>query len=272
LNIVFEDSEKETQTKKGRDIISTKHLARTVLEAARSKADKFKRRQIRRKLRHEYNDFCRQAKFVEYENIDDVKTAPLPAEPLMKRAWYERSEGQEDSLGPIFRWLQSKAGQQWDDVYSELRQKFCQGGVAESHIVDDHMLFWIAGHGYNRFDLRNPYFVIDEDGVLRQKRNWSGVFGYSDSWKPPRKIGDKTRQWLNNRKIRKQGTKLYWLEKAIRLRRLINRETREWVYAEIVNWRQGKPLSKKDIHVFRSLHAEEQRLILEESTPKKKAA
>ena len=96
--------------------MATRNLARTVIEAGRTSGSKHDRRQRRRLDRRDARQYCRIARLSDDEGIAELDSAPVSVPGYIS---------QEDKLGPALRWMRSKCGQLWDDVYSELSQKFC---------------------------------------------------------------------------------------------------------------------------------------------------
>ena len=55
----------------------------------------------------------------------------------LRRSWNEsgHTKSFSDHLGPLYRWLRSKEGQHWDDVYSQLRQRMDFWSLSGQHIL-----------------------------------------------------------------------------------------------------------------------------------------
>ena len=100
--------------------MATKNLARTVIEAGRTGSSKYARRRLRRLERREAKHFCYLAKNLIHE--EDLGPKPV----RLKRGWEFQ---QDDKIGPAMRWMMSKVGEVWDEVYSELSAKFRQRGL-----------------------------------------------------------------------------------------------------------------------------------------------
>jgi hypothetical protein len=181
--------------------MATRNLARTVIEVGRTSNSKIGRKMLRRRERHDARDYCRAARLKNEEELEDLKSAPVSH----PRGW---NFGQADKLGPALRWMQSKCGQPWDDVFSELSKKFRGGGIALSHVVDQHMLSWVKHPG--EVDPWGSYeFTVDDDGILRHIPS------------PPRRryhyfkthrLLQAAKAWAGSRKVNVVGKRCYWAE------------------------------------------------------------
>src|SRR5580698_1849205 len=109
--------------------MSTKNIAHTVIEGGRHKSNKWDRRHshadVRAKLKNYLADVMKDIE-VAYE--EDVE----PIEPVY--------QGFTDKLRPMYRWLRKQAGRPWDEVRSEVFEKFDTRTTAGRHITFDHLL------------------------------------------------------------------------------------------------------------------------------------
>jgi hypothetical protein len=134
--------------------MSTKNLARTILEAGRSgggwglRADnRAERAKVRQAL-----SALRQA-----DEADDLLL------PVMKK----NNRWLDDKLGAPERWLASHVGRPWSKVRSEMFARFDTRTLAGRHIVHDHMLDWVAESPRLGCRCQPPKFVVDRHGILR---------------------------------------------------------------------------------------------------------
>ena len=218
--------------------MATKNLARTVIEAGRTGSSKYARRRLRRLERREAKHFCYLAKNLIHE--EDLGPKPV----RLKRGWEFQ---QDDKIGPAMRWMMSKVGEVWDEVYSELSAKFRQRGIALSHVVDVHMLGWVdMGEAYRW----STYFFIDEDGLLQkqpqQKRN---------RWKPWRPKSDK---WAGERRVIVHGATCYWTKPDY--------AHGLWGNLVPVSHRQDKEFSAEDYEFWNSLSEADQNRVIHHRT------
>lgn len=205
--------------------MATKNLARTVIEVGRSTRSKDDRKRLRRMERLEAAEYCREAVgianlgVIDSEYDDDYNSRPIEAldeldtAPVDKAGYIE----QLDKLGPAMRWMESRCGRKWADVFSELSQKFRNKGIALSHVVDTHMLDWVQdGTKPDHYRWSAYEFIVDENGILRKNveaRRWRGNnktrrTNYSyDDYKKQRPMMEK---WAGNRKIITRGEHFYW--------------------------------------------------------------
>jgi hypothetical protein len=102
----------------------------------------------------------------------------------LRRPWVEANQVKRlsDNLGPLRRWLRSKVGQPWDDVYSELCQLINMGTLLGLHLklhifdfvqVDVVLIDGIPHHkhhnGYQRVLVNyrdTRFYVHPETGIL----------------------------------------------------------------------------------------------------------
>jgi hypothetical protein len=143
--------------------MSTKDISRSALEGGRHNQDD--RNESHRRER------SRLRTWLAHNGHEDGADASDPEE----RPYVEK--GFTDKLKPCYRWLASRAGERWDDVYSELRSKFDTRTLASWHIVIQHMLREVdrTGTGVNaEFETRwyrYQRFYVDGEGLLRD-RGW----------------------------------------------------------------------------------------------------
>lgn len=177
--------------------MSTKNLARTVIEGGRTGFSRFARRHshaVERRRSHQ---------------IEHLLRASLTPEsayfPPLEQAWRDF----DDKLGPARRWLRSQVGRPWDKVRSDLLARFDTRTTAGRHIVFDHLLreveheassfsrshdFWISAHGILRHEPYNRQRYRDLQRARRLPEPEATL-----------------REWLGARRVATQGSRLYWL-------------------------------------------------------------
>jgi len=136
--------------------MSTKNLARTVIEGGRHRYNKYERRHS--------NSIQRTRE----RQLEHMLCARIDCDALFpRRAPVYRSFS--DKLGPPMRWLRAQANRPWDKVRSELFARFDTRTTAGRHILFDHLLAEVEDpHG--RFGRTSEYFV-DAHGYLRAVRS-----------------------------------------------------------------------------------------------------
>lgn len=147
--------------------MSTKNLARSVIEGGRTHYNKFDRghsnatqrtreRQIEQALRHdaerdEYAFPCRETVY----------------------------RGFADKLSPAERWLESQIDRPWNKVRSEMFQRFDTRTTAGRHIVFCHLLQMVDlgtdGSRWYRYEV-----FVDAHGILRRARHRHRVYASPD--------------------------------------------------------------------------------------------
>ena len=174
--------------------MSTKNLARTVIEGGRSNWN----RKYRRKLNacDRAREHAAVAKLVRAVDVDD---AAIPAR-------HKRSRSFDDKLGPARRWLEHQAGRPWNRVRSELVQRFDTRTTAGRHIVFCHLLTWVDEG--DRANTWRAELVVDAHGVLRRlprdPRRWPA---------PPAPLplpAAQLARWLADRRVGARGDILFW--------------------------------------------------------------
>lgn len=206
--------------------MATRNLARTVIEVGRTSWSKEERKDLRRRERREARRFCDDA--ASLLDLDDLQSAPV-------RYGRGYEFAQDDKLGPARRWLDSRVGRPWDEVYSELSAKFRGRGIALSHVVDFHMLAWVdrgAERWWGSYD-----YSVDEDGILRrtpQKPRKRSDY----RWRRMNEVDD----WCDGRKVITRGRRCYWT----RPDRVEYTDPFGKVRVEFTGHRQGPEFSPED--------------------------
>lgn len=173
--------------------MSTKNLARTVIEGGRRRGNVWERR-------------CSNAQ----ERAAEHQTSALllgrldaDAVVYRKRAHVYRSFN--DKLGPAQRWLEAQAGRSWNKVRSELFARFDTRTTAGRHIVFDHLLRSVEGQP-RRFTFPHD-LLVDRHGLLRKiplRRQRAGRAPLPEST-------TQIELWLAGRRVAVRGELLFWL-------------------------------------------------------------
>jgi hypothetical protein len=138
--------------------MSTKNLARTVIEGGRTHYYQFQRQHtngVARVRTHELEHaLCTRA---------DADNAVFePRQPVYRDF--------ADKLGPARRWLRSQVGKPWDKVRGELFARFDTRTTAGRHILFDHLLQEVRGPQHHiALSFRRREFWISPHGILRYR-------------------------------------------------------------------------------------------------------
>lgn len=115
-----------------------------------------------------------------------------------------------DKLGAVRRWLMSKVGQHWDDVFSEICTKFSSGTLAGRHIQEHVRGFVSSYEDFQRYGSsyhRNGTLYRDEANFLRfvprQPRSTTNGF---DS----RQFVTDCKDFFRDREVIREGAILFW--------------------------------------------------------------
>ncbi len=141
--------------------MSTKNLARTVIEGGRDGFSKYDRRHGLQILRARNHAFCHRA----LRDTDFADDAVYPT----RRITYG-GVSHADKTNPCDQFLASRAGRPWNKVHSEICEKFDRRTLAGRHVTNDHLIdrvrlpdsyYWFWEY------LSIPKFWVDEHGILR---------------------------------------------------------------------------------------------------------
>jgi hypothetical protein len=150
--------------------MSTKNLARTVIEGGRTGHSKYLRRRSLRYWRRDNRRLCKALG----DDIDAWGEAELP---IRERFWEDISHA--DRVNPCERFLISRAGRPWNEVRSEICHRFDRRKLAGMHVTNDHLLNRVQVD-YESYAIRywwrsgGPKFWVTDDGILRHnpKARW----------------------------------------------------------------------------------------------------
>src|SRR5438445_11892260 len=108
--------------------MSTKNLARTVIEGGRHRQNVWQRRWSNA-----------QERTAERE-LSGLLRDRLDPDAVVYRKRTPVYQEFDDKLGPAYRWLEAQSGRPWNEVRSELFARFDTRTTAGRHIVFDHRL------------------------------------------------------------------------------------------------------------------------------------
>jgi hypothetical protein len=145
--------------------MSTKNLAKTVIEGGRYGGNKYDRRKSSQEERVRAKEFCKKAKLDPEVAEEEVMEERQPV-----------YKGFTDKLAPMYRWLDSQAGRPWSDVRSEVFQNFDTRTTAGRHITFDHLLRSVV-ETESGFDDRG---YIADPNIPKESSNNRIWWAYSD--------------------------------------------------------------------------------------------
>jgi hypothetical protein len=174
--------------------MSTKYLARTVIEGGRARYNRFERR---------HSNSCERRRERVVSSLllrsKEPEMAVYPVRKVVYRAF-------RDKLSPAERWLESQVGRPWSKVRSELFARFDTRTTAGRHILFDHLLKDVNTGQVERY--RSDDFHVDRHGILREnapRSPWRGT-----RYIPLPEPAATLEEWLGDRRIGAHGTRLYW--------------------------------------------------------------
>ncbi len=181
--------------------MSTKRLARTVIEGGRVGYCKYLRRQSHKKQRVALRVLLGELR------ADPEVVRGLPLEPICKHF--------ADRLSAADRWLRGHTGKPWPEVEGLIYQTFDLRTLAGRHVVFGHLLPSQSARetlrgGWRVHHSRGEFFV-DDDEVLRYRQR---VRNRRPRYNPRPLRWEQTEhgRWVGGRLIAKRGRFLYWLE------------------------------------------------------------
>lgn len=137
---------------------------------------------------------------------------------------WERKELNEN-LNPLKRFLHSRIGKKWDDVYSEICSRIDKKNAVQGHIIQHLFQYVEIDHRYQngyaamwRYTLRRdnyvPDFYVDINGILQKGKKDP----YSYNWKAERdkKISQKYRKVGDEIIILVSGIWYFGIEATVR--------------------------------------------------------
>jgi hypothetical protein len=175
--------------------MSTKNLARTVIEGGRVPQNRTERRQSNQLAR-------RAARQVSNHTLHlQVPEAAIYA--LRKQVDRRFS----DKLGPAKRWLGSQVGRPWNKVRGELIERFDARTTAGRHILFCHLLSDVTMYGEVLARHRRRPFRVDAHGILRTCPQPRFSWYHKPALSEPEEA---IVSWIGDRRIAERGAQVYW--------------------------------------------------------------
>jgi hypothetical protein len=176
--------------------MSTKNLARTVIEGGRARYSKWLR--YHSHGRERCSERMVSSRLLKENELDD---AVYPARGYVYRRFY-------DKLGPAERWLASQVGRPWNKVRSELFARFDARTTAGRHILVCHLLPSVITSVHEASFFSRRTFTVDAHGILRRRvrpERWR-----SPLYLPLPEPSDVLEAWLGGRRVGERAPHLYW--------------------------------------------------------------
>lgn len=201
--------------------MSTKNLARTVIEGGRARFNRKERRYSNAAVRARVRAISARVR----EFGEDV--ADYPRREPVQRCF-------SDKLSPAQRWLERQLGRPWDRVRSELFARFDTRTTAGRHILFDHLLREVDLGDVAKS--RYSDFTVDRHGLLRRARlRRRELWPRFESLPEPE---PELRAWLDGRRVGERDGRWYW-----------------FVATEFEHFRQHRELTPDDVVRWRALPA-----------------
>lgn len=187
--------------------MSTKNLARSIIEGGRVGRNKWERHNSHAEQRAQVRNYLKEVT-LDPENYEEYDVEPTQ---------HVRKEF-DDKLGPIYRWLHRQVGRPWDEVRADVANEFDTRTTAGRHIVYDHMLnsVQVGPEPQYRYsstpeDPTTSYsknaFYVDDEGILCKKRYLGRRRYHGDA---PRFDTKQIANWLSGRIVGRVGDKFFW--------------------------------------------------------------
>jgi hypothetical protein len=182
--------------------MSTKNLARTVIEGGRARYNKIQRYHSHAQQRRA--EHMVSSRLLCDSELDDV------VYPARERVY----QGFDDKLGPAERFLESQIGRPWNKVRSELFARFDSRTTAGRHVLFCHLLRSVITGVHERVSFWRDEFTVDAHGILRRLRRapWLPLRAvWHDEWRfPLPERRDVLDEWLAGRRVGERTNRLYW--------------------------------------------------------------
>lgn len=172
--------------------MSTKNLARTVIEGGRHHGNTLERRSSHRAVRAGERNSLKV--------VRDAADAEHLSVPRLKYV----HRGFNDKLAPSERWLARQVGRPWSLVRSELFARFDTRTTPGRHILFCHMLPSVAQPGQVR--AWRTDFVVDRHGLLRAVPFQRPRARHARLPRPECEL----LRWLDRRRVGARGEALFW--------------------------------------------------------------
>lgn len=175
--------------------MSTKNLARTVIEAGRMSSGSWACREANARFRREVR-------------VRLVAAAGGQSDEVLYPVHKKTNRHLDDKLSPAKRWLASQVGRPWNLVRGELFSRFDTRTTAGRHIVFGHMLRWVKTTTVAGCCDYYAHFQVDRHGILRTRQRERYV--YPRRPEPLPSPAPDLERWLDGRRVGARGELLFW--------------------------------------------------------------
>jgi len=200
--------------------MSTKNLARTVIEGGRYRGNRWFRRYSHKQERTAEQQLSSRVMRTEVDS-------------MLYEVRRHHGRAFRDKLAPAERWLRSQVGRPWNKVRGELMQRFDTRTTAGRHIVFCHLIPSVKvneiADRYRRLD-----FKVNRHGILREVLRVR--FHHRVLYSPLPERESVLAIWLGARRVGERDGHLYW-----------------FTATAAGAFRQASPLDEADIARWRSL-------------------
>jgi hypothetical protein len=213
--------------------MATRDLARTVVEGGRSGGSKYGRRRSARLGRRGWR-------------FDSDGEPYQPKAPDHYRQF-------ADKLGPLGRWLKSRAGRAWNDVYAEFCWRYDRRTLKGWHL-SGHLLDWVCCTGLKR---EYPWTFCPVVTKHREFCAEGGVLHHIPcAWHRPRRAqgavsSSEAHEWARGRRVIVRGQVLFWTA-GIAVPPVVD-PARPWLLDRRPGMAQGDALEESEVSFWSEL-------------------
>jgi hypothetical protein len=231
--------------------MSTKNLARTVIEGGQRWRNKIERRVSTRSLRADTRAF-----------LSAVRHDPEGAEGIAPPSRASAQVAFADKLNPAYRFLDSRVGKGWNNTLALLAERFDPRTIPGRHVVHDHILRDVAPsrEAVGTNGRGTELYYVDARGILRNGPRHR----FHRHQRPVVFDREAVLKWLDGRQVGRVGSRLFWFVAArdAALIRMIARPNRLAVEYVLEGahpgdpppaFRQARPLARADAAYFEAL-------------------
>lgn len=172
--------------------MSQKDVSQSIIEGGRAKRNKESRRDSNQQHRAQNRHFSKKTQSL--VDADDAGVTPVRK---------QVGKDFDDKFGAARRWLASKVGKPWNDIYSEICRRFDSKSLGGRHALE-HLMNWVGIPGELYY--MSSQFFVDGDGILR--KNFEKRRRYPREYTTEREIS----KWVKGRRVMDYGDgSIFWM-------------------------------------------------------------